>query len=701
MKNILLLSSLLFFGFHIWGQQTQIVDFKSIDTYIQLDTIQKSVIGKQNLKFKILKDTKEVYLNARNFENIELIDSNSKIKLELASSKIIFKGNFKNNQDYQVSFTYQTTPKKALYFWGWNEKNTDTNHPNHKQIWTQGQGKYTSNWLPSIDDMNDKIKFNLHIEFDSKYQVAANGKLISKETQGNHSIWHYQMEKPMSSYLVALAIGDYSITNEKSKNGTVLANYIYSSRKEHYDTTYFSNEEIFDFIEESIGVPYPWQGAYKQVPVRDFIYAGMENTCCTLFSDQFIVDKNEFEDFNYCNVNAHELTHQWFGNLITETDSNHHWLHEGFATFYALKAEKKLFGSDYYWFKLYENAELLEAQNAQGSSMPLISLKGNSLNYYQRGAWAIVALENLIGEVYLKKCVQKFLTDYAYQNVTTNDFLKVVIEVTGKDINEYTSKWLYGVDFPSAEALEILKQSQFIKDFLSLAGQRTQPFAGKEVVLSKALDFPINSYIGSEAVEQLINSDLSNPRVIALIKKAFESHDPQVEKTLAISLTSIPETLKTQFEKLLESPSIDTKKEALYNLWNNFECCKFSYLISTNKIKGENQNNFRCLWLVLALNTEGFSIDERQTFFKELNNYTATNHSIKTRESAIHFLQLIDSYNDQSLINLSKGTTHPDWRFSKFCTNTIKKLISTKRYRNRFVNLKEHLPLKVSNLLNL
>ena len=93
---------------------------------------------------------------------------------------------------------------------------------------------------------------------------------------------------------------------------------------------------------------YPWK-IYRQIPVRDFLYAGMENTTSTIFSQDFVVDSIGFNDKNYINVNAHELAHQWFGDLITSQSSKHHWLQEGFATYYALLAERQLFGDDYFY----------------------------------------------------------------------------------------------------------------------------------------------------------------------------------------------------------------------------------------------------------------------------------------------------------------------------------------------------------------
>ncbi len=118
-----------------------------------------------------------------------------------------------------------------------------------RQIWTQGQGKYTSNWLPSFDDMNDKIEFDLNIEFDKNYQVIANGELTNKQINDSTITWHYDMQQPMSSYLVALALGKYDKKIEYSKSGIPLEMYYYPEDSLKFEPTYRYTKKMFDFLE--------------------------------------------------------------------------------------------------------------------------------------------------------------------------------------------------------------------------------------------------------------------------------------------------------------------------------------------------------------------------------------------------------------------------------------------------------------------
>ena len=134
--------------------------------------------------------------------------NNLEISFKYDNKQIKIAPNTFINGTNRLNFSYHSTPQKALYFVGWD-------NPAPNEIWTQGQGKYTSNWLPSFDDMNEKVIFELTITFNSKYQVLSNGVLKNKQSTNNLTTWTYAMNHPMPSYLLALVVGDYSYTLEK------------------------------------------------------------------------------------------------------------------------------------------------------------------------------------------------------------------------------------------------------------------------------------------------------------------------------------------------------------------------------------------------------------------------------------------------------------------------------------------------------
>jgi aminopeptidase N len=110
----------------------------------------------------------------------------------------------------------------------------------------------------------------------------------------------------------------------------------------------------------------------------------MENTSATVFSSRYVVDSTGFEDRNYTNVNAHELAHQWFGDLVTAQSGKHHWLQEGFATYYAALAEREIYGDDYFYSKLYETAQQIKYAS-RTDTIPVLNEKASSLSFIKRG----------------------------------------------------------------------------------------------------------------------------------------------------------------------------------------------------------------------------------------------------------------------------------------------------------------------------
>ncbi len=671
------------------AQQIHSVDFLKGKVDITIDATDRSVKGKVDYSFKVLKNTSSVTIDAKKMqiESVLLDDVQMDVVYDDKHLKIV--SDFKANTDHNVQVTYTAFPTKALYF--------VKDYQGNDQIWTQGQGKYSSNWLPSFDDMNEKVEFDLSISYDVNYEVIANGKLLKTE-KVNDTIqrWHYDMQKPMCSYLLAFVIGKYKKESEVSKSGIPLEMYYYPGDKDKLTSTYRHNKRLFDFLEEEIGYAFPWQN-YKQVPVKDFLYAGMENTGTTIFSDAFVVDSIAFKDRNYINVNAHELAHQWFGDLVTATEGTHHWLQEGFATYYALLAEREIFGEEYFLYKLYESAEQLTEQSKAKETTSLLNPKASSLTFYQRGAWALYALRSLIGDTHFKITVHNYLEKHKYNNATTSDFISIAEEVSGKDLSDYQKLWLETVAFPSQQALDLLTKSSFIKQYLNLAAERTQPLTGKWGTLAKALSFPVNDYIGQEAVYQLEGDN--SQEAIALIDKAFESNNIFVRQTIANTINKIPEGLKKQYESLLEDDSYATIEPALYHLWANFPKDRNKYLDKTKAVIGFNDKNVRILWLVLALSTSNYEIDKHQQYFQELAGYASPVYHFNTRKNAFTYLESLQAFSDQSLRDLVEGSIHHNWRFRNFCRQLLDKLLKEPNYQKKYVDLKNSLPKRQEDFL--
>jgi len=647
------LTYLLLFLFSISlcnAQQTQFVDFLACKAEIKPLPIKKEVRGVCTYVFKIKEAVDSIYIDAKKmtFDNVYL--KNRKASFKVTNDKLWLFKSFKKGKEYTVSFHYVARPKKAMYFIDWGNKKHPEANP---QIWTQGQGKDNSNWIPSFDDMNEKVAFDLSISFERGYEVISNGRLVSKRKQNDSIVtWKYDMEQPMSSYLLAVAIGDYKKKKEVSKTGVPLEMYYYPKDTEKVESTYRYSKQMFDFLEEEIGESYPWQN-YKQIPVKDFLYAGMENTGTTIFSDAFVVDSTAFIDKNYVNVNAHELAHQWFGDLVTETHGTHHWLQEGFATYYALLAEKEVFGEDYYYNKLHKTSQqLLKAQKSD--TIPLMNPKASSLTFYQKGAWALHSLREQVGDSIFKLSVKEYLVEHQFKNVETNDFISIVEKQSKQDLSGFVNTWLLSNKLPEAMMFESLKKNRIIA----------------EVIKIEKGDNPELISVAHESIKtafiRRLKIDSLDKQKATQLHKLFKS-STKVRQVLSEKIQRIPIALKTDYESLLKDKSYQTIETALLNLWGNYPDNRKQYLDKTATVNGFNDKNVRTLWLTLALNTKGFEKTKYKEFYDELVAYTHPAYHFEVRKNAFQYLNKLQLVNSKVLQNLQQATKHHNWRFRSYC----------------------------------
>ena len=685
-----------FFCFIFWfsavvAQQTEAVDFIQADAQLKVSIAKKGISGKVNYEVKVLQPTDTIFLDAVAME-ISLCDNqNTSFELTNDDKKAYFIGDFEPGKTYHLCLSYAVeNPKQALYF-------VPTEKLKVGQVWTQGQGKYTSHWFPSIDDQNEKMIFNLSIEASSDYHVLSNGVLSKKTLVEENTRWEYTMKNPMSSYLLAFAMGDFVSEKTASSSGIPIELYLSKEYQAFFEPTYRYTQQIFDFLEEEIGVAYPWED-FKQVAVKDFLYAGMENTGLTIFSEQFVTDSIGFKDLNYVNVNAHELAHHWFGNLVTATESKHHWLHEGFATYYALLAEREIFGEEYFYFQLYQWAEELKALSDQGKGEAILKSNASSLTYYQKGAWALHILREKVGPSNFKEAVKNYLEKYAYQNVATEDFLKEVEEVSKVDLTEFRLDWLRQVAFPADQALQSLRKSVFIPPLLELIALRETDLPTKKNHLSRFLNYPVDDFHASEAVAQIQNQQ--SPEAIRLYMKAFSSKSWRARQAIAKTLNTLPNSLIEKYEGLLTDESYLTKEYALLHLWGNVPSKRGEYLQETKGVFGLYDKEFRMLWLMLALATQDFETENTGAYFQELSGYTDKKFPVEVRENAFNYLYQLDTFTAKNYKDLVASCFHFKWRYTQFSRSLLKELLSNRKHELNLYELRDELTVKEKDFLD-
>lgn len=350
------------------------------------------------------------------------------------------------DKSYNLVFDYEAHPRKGLYFIGWDRPEA-SGKPDlfkvRRQIWSQGQGIDNRYWIPMYDNMNDKYTTETVITFKEPYKVLSNGKLISQKKNKDGTItWNYKLEKPHAGYLLMIAIGIYEVKSTKTKRGTPVNFWYYPEFKDRVEPTSKYTERIIEFLEDETGVPYQW-GSYSQVMVQDFLYGAMENTSATVFGDFFFVDDRAYEDRNYIGVNAHELTHQWFGDLITARSANDIWMQENFATYYAKIFIGSLpeFGADE--AKLNELGEYNSAFAAtEKDNYPIRHTQSGSARAYPKGSAVLQMLRYVVGDEQFKQAIKFYLEKHAFTNVEAADFQNAFKDRLGMNLDWFFDQWI-------------------------------------------------------------------------------------------------------------------------------------------------------------------------------------------------------------------------------------------------------------------
>ena len=679
-----------------FAQQTQKVDFKTAFGNISINPVEKKVSGSVRYVFEVKEAIDTIKIDAQKMVVTNVKINNKIVKYSNTGKTVnLFEG-FKTGKN-TVAFNYEATPKQTMYFNGHFDcaqcdKINVIPSAVEGQVWTQGQGKYTSHWFPSFDDVNEKVIFNMNISFDKKYQVLSNGVLLNEFPNKNEMIWQYEMQKPMSSYLLAVAIGDFRHQVVASKSGIPLQLFIQAKDTAKFEATYRYSKQIFDYLEEEIGVKYPWK-IYKQIPVEDFLYAGMENTSATIFAEDFVVDDIGFNDRNYVNVNAHELAHQWFGDLVTAKSGKHHWLQEGFATYYALLAERKIFGDDYFYHQLYRSS--LQLRNAaRMDTIQVMNEKASSLSFYQKGAWALHLIRETIGPKLFQKAVSNYLKKYQYKNAETDDFLAEVSKVSDFDIATFKSVWLEDYHFRSDEANALLRKNDFIVKLIETQKMRLRPFSESKQIFKELLDSNVFYPIKTEILYQI--KDLPFEDKKELLRLALQTKDVKVRQSVAEFTEEIPSEFKADYETLLDDASYDTREIAFMNLWKNFPENRNVYLAKAQNWIGGNDKSLRTLFLTFSIENQS---PENEKYYSELVDYTSPKYESSVRQNAIINALAINENDPTVLKNLVNATTHYKWQFAKFARDTIRELLPQEGFRILFEKLLPNLNESEKNQL--
>ncbi len=409
---------------------------------IRIDTARQTVEGKAVYQLRVLQNTDSLVWDAAPQVKV---DQAGKYGFLHRDNRLVVYGKFRRGRKYTIDFRFKSKPVKGMYFTGWGTG------ADQKQVWTQGQGKNNSSWMPGIDDSAERFTWDIRIAFPAGYRIVSNGRLTGQGHKDGLQWAEYRMDKPVTYYLLFVGAGPWAKLDKTVQN-TPYENYFYGDTA-RARFLYRADYSIRRCLEQIIGMDYPWE-VYRQIPLRDFFYGGMENVTATTYLDSYLTGDTVIDPYTGRNTLAHELAHQWFGDYVTEKSPTYHWIHESFATWLARQTDSCLAGNDYYQWQYYDDRRrIIDAYN-QGDTIPLENGKASTLTFYQKGAWILRMLRRHIGSEAFRHVMQDFLRSHPYGTVTTADFQQSLYRVTGDSMPRFFDYWFRHSRIPAFRVTE-------------------------------------------------------------------------------------------------------------------------------------------------------------------------------------------------------------------------------------------------------
>jgi aminopeptidase N len=347
--------------------------------------------------------------------------------------------------DFSVSVTYSGDPAPMVsvdgYPEGW-QRSGDT-------IFTLDEPEGAATWYPLNDHPSDKATYSFHLTVPAQYVAVANGTLVGTKDNGQTRTFHWEMDRPMANYLAAVAAGDLVLEQSTSPGGVQIRNYFDSDVAEAARTAFASTGRVLDYFAGLFG-SYPFAAYGVIVPDASTQGAAMENQTMSLFGRD-VVEKSMLRKFPREMYLSHELAHQWFGDSVTLAEWRDIWLNEGFATYASWLWIEKEFGASGMELCVQDAYARIASKSETLLGDPGADELFGSV-VYQRGGLTLYALRAAIGDDLFFGILRDWVSQNAYGNVTTEDFIALVTKKTAGlasfDPKAFFDEWLYQKALP-------------------------------------------------------------------------------------------------------------------------------------------------------------------------------------------------------------------------------------------------------------
>ena len=423
------------------------LDCLHIRLELNVDVQGKHVDGTARLRLAALRTVKTITLDAVNLETTSVTVTGADGSVMAARHtndgtkiRIMLEDPLAVGDRVTVAIDYSVDdPGSGLHFYWPTEDEPDV----AKVVWSQGESVYNSHWFPCFDNPNERQTTEMVVTTSLGYEVSSNGRLVSRtENRSDGTVTvHWMQDTPHVAYLVSSIVGEFHIERDTWR-GKPLEYWVHPPYREQIARSFRNTTRMLDFFSDSIGVEYPWD-RYAQICCEGF-GVGMENTSATTLGNRALHDQRSFLDSNSDSLIAHELAHQWWGDLLTCRDWAHLWLNEGFASYFeALWIEYDL-GPDEFGYNMYRKAS---RARSGGTERPIVdrayshSRSMFDSRAYPKGAWVLHMIRRHLGDELFWQVINAYATEHAYGTVETTDLRRTIEQVTGRSFERFFYDW--------------------------------------------------------------------------------------------------------------------------------------------------------------------------------------------------------------------------------------------------------------------
>jgi len=417
------------------------------DIHIRTDIYSGSFSGRAIHLAELLDDRDYIELDAVDLSIKEVYVDGSAARYHYDGSKLYIRlPGAERGRRYSVEVAYSARPVKGLHFI------IPRGGSGYPQVWSQGEAEDTRYWIPIYDYPNMRLTWTLTAEVPGGFTVVSNGDLVSVEgLSEGYRRWRYRMDYPMPPYLIALAIGVFDEI-EDSVDGVRLRYLVPRGARGLAMNSFAKTPDMIRFFGDYLGHRYPYS-SYTQVCLKEFIVGGMENATATFLSEWTLHDDIAHREFSSDPLVAHELAHQWFGDLVTCKDWSNIWLNESFATYLESLYTRKDRGEEEFVYELYSDLRsyLEEYKRYSRPIVMRVYRDPDELfdsHSYPKGALVLHTLRNLVGEERFRQALKVYLERYRFGSVDTEDLRKVFEEIVGRDLEWFFDQYVYSSGHP-------------------------------------------------------------------------------------------------------------------------------------------------------------------------------------------------------------------------------------------------------------